>query len=577
MPNITIVSADFKRTMEEIESAFPGAVLTNSKGEEMSAKTEAAAKAAEKRVLVPTQDPVFISTDSGAVTVYGHEHVSKKDLIILGHCLSLPEFSKDMAPAASSHNVKSVVFRTDNRPKSTAGEPILANCAFDCGAITINLLRTVSVAIEDAMENNEVSIVASYHRNMIINYLHEIHHLSTLDDVPSDPELKAEVEEDANAWAMDCLIYLAKNTDLEPSHHAESSFLSGQLMELLAENDDEWAIEQRRMLDNHIMYLLPATDTEKELAFYNFKGYIQVLSGDIEGKDWCKDTILGAGAVNPYEEAVKAISTPIPVVHTPVSAMPTTSQVVLDEHMDDMADYTEDYYGGPAVDPNALGFAATNTMFPIAGMAQAMMGMQAAPQEVIVPVPANPMSAAPNPAPTPQKPAAKPYPHTGFTDEQTAEIVFNVFNKCYTHIFTHCGRLLNSDKGFSNPQAVSQIPLPLTEAEMRVVVKMDCVDGAKRWCPNMPTSAGKLLGGQMLEKGLPYYKLYINMNGQEIVRLLLPQNPNTRDHSGQYKKTAMAARNGSCIMYVFEGNDALVAAGGQKLKWKNVDGTWTKC
>jgi hypothetical protein len=563
----------------------------------MNAKTEAAAQAAGKREMIPQQDPVFLSTDSGAVAVYGHEHVSKKDLIILDYCLNLPEFSKDMAPAASTHNVKSVVFRTDNRPKDNEGKPILANCAFDCGAITVNLLRTVAAAIEDAMENNEVSIVASYHRNMIINYLHEIHHLSTLDEVPKDPELRAEVEEDANAWAMDCLIYLAKNKDLEPAHHAESAFLSGQLMELLAENDDEWVIEQRQMLDNHIMYRLPATETDKELAFYNFKGYIQVLSGDIEGKDWCKDTILGAGAVNPYEEAVKAISTPIPVVHTPVSAMPTTSQVVLDEHMDmEYMDMDDPGFDGTAMDPNMMGFGqATNTMFPIAGMAQAIQAAATPVQPPLqhgyfsqnidpltmptppAPVPVHPMSAAPNPAPTPQKPAAIPYPPTGFTDEQTAEIVFNVFNKCYTHIFTHCGRLLNSDKGFSNSLAVSQIPLPLTEAEMRVVVKMDCVDGAERWCPNMPTSAGKLLGGQMKDKGLPYYKLYINMNGQEIVRLLLPQNPNTRDRQGQYKKTAMAARNGSCIMYVFEGNDAVVAAGGQKLKWKNVDGTWTKC
>ncbi len=561
-----------------------------------------AAETAAAPVLTPAvvSDPVFVQTDSGAVAVYGHEHVSKKDLIILNHCLTLPEFSKEMGVGFSNHNVKSVIFRTDNRPKNKEGKPILANCAFDAGAICVNLLQTVTAGIEDAMKHGEVSIFASYHRNMILSFLHEIHHLATLEDVPTDPDLVDMAEDDAEIWSMDSLIELAKTKDIEPAHHAESSFLSNQLMELLKENTDEWAIEQRRMLDNHIMYLLPETETKKEVPFHSFKGYVQLLAGDVDDPAWKKETILGAGAVNPYDAAIRAISDPIPEVKTPTSAMPNTSPVVLAEHME----IEDPGYEGMAIDPNMMGFgfgAPVNNMFPMGEMPAIPMsvaGLNANPTPAFNDFPVANM----NPAPTPTAPMTAPgqvpvFPVTGRTNEQIAEIVKGVYMKCYQHIFTHCGRLMNSDHGFSNPKAVYRMALPrtqqeieagmperfrpfgiaLTPEEMAVVVKVECSDINERWCPNMPTSGGVLYGHVMKNTLLPHYKLTINMSGMEVVRLLLPQNPATRDSNGQYKKTAMAARNGSAIMYIMEGNDSVVASGGKKYLFKIVDNQLLAC
>lgn len=524
----------------------------------MSTVVDAMLAKAEAPAPIIVSDPVFINTDFGAVTVYGHEHVSKKDLIILGHCLNMPEFSKEMGGGVSPHNVKSVIFRADNRPKNDQGIPILANCAFDSGAITINLLQTVTAGIEDAMQNPQVSIVASYHRNMIINFLHEIHHLSTLDDVPKDPQARAEVEEDAQVWAMDCLIYLAKSKDVEPAHHAESSFLANQLMELLAENTDVWAVAQRHLLDNHIMYLLAATDEKKEMAFYNFKGYVQILSGDVTSPDWNQETILGAGALNPFETAIRAIGDVIPAVHTPTSAMANTSEFITSEYleMDDMREAIayQDFmpaYGG----------------FPVAEPA---IPMNAAPSVVTTPA----YSGFPVSQPRPTSQATSGY---GMTNEQIAEIVMGVYTKCYNHIFMHCERLLNSDTGFNNPKAVYLTGVPLTPGEQAIVVRMDCLDTNERWCEGMSTSGGMLFGNLMKNTKLPHYELYINMGGQIISRLLLPQNPATKDKAGQYKQTALAARSGSCIMYVFESDDAILAAGGQKLKWKCINNVWEKC
>jgi hypothetical protein len=552
--------------------------------------TAAVAPVAPVSAPIVVSDPVFVNTESGAVAVYGHEFVSKKDLVILAHCLTLPEFSKGMGAGFSPHNVKSVVFRTDNRPKDDKGGPVLANAAFDAGAITVNLLQTVTSGIEDAMKNNQVSIFASYHRNMIMNFLHEIHHLSTLDEVPKDEELKEMAEEDAQLWAMDCLIYLAKTVDIEPAHHAESSFLAGQLMELLAENTDPWAIAQRNMLDNHIMYLLAATDEKKEMAFYNFKGYAQILSGDVTSPDWNKETILGAGALNPFEAAIRAISEVIPAMHTPTSAMINSSAAYNDMQTESEIAMEEDQGGWHSAEMG-MDMEPTNTMFPVG----------------VVPV--SHMSAPPQPNPTatfngfPVGQPTAPQHHTqpvassaGLTNEQIAVIVKGVYDKCYQHIFQHCGRLLNSDTGFSIPKAVYrlEVPLnpedktsnatkfipfgiPLTPVEQAVVVGMNCMDVNEHFCSKMLTSGGILFGNTMKNTNLPHYKLYINMGGQIIQRLLLPQNPATRDRAGQYKQTAMAARTGSAIMYVFEGDDAIVAAGGKKLTWKNTNGQWEKC
>ena len=544
----------------------------------MSTAAVVSAKAAPAVI----SDPVFINTEFGAVAVFGHHLVSKKDLVILSHCLNLPDFT---GKNGSNHNVRTVVFRDDNRPKDDKGGPVMANCALDTGSIAINMLQTVTESIEDAMKNEQVSIFASYHRNLILDYLHEMHHLSTLDDVPKDPAERAEVEEDANSWAMEMLIYLAKHNDIEPAHHAESSFLANQLMELLAENTDAWAVDQRHKLDNHIMYLLAATDEKKEMAFYNFKGYVQILSGDVTSPEWNKETILGAGAVNPFEEAIRMVSEVIPAMPTPTSAIANNSPAVNADYIVDMEEEHDVWYSADTMGPS-------NDMFPLGEVPaiHTSAPSQPVPTPIYSGFPVGTQMAAPQPA-LPQTVAL-----TGLTNEQTAAIVMKVYDKCYQHIFQHCGRLLNSDVGFSTPKAVYRLEIPsdpekedsnaskfipfgvpLTQEEQSVMVAMDCLDVNDRYCPKMTTHGGKLFGNTMKNTNLPHYKLYISMGGQLIQRLLLPQNPTTKDRAGQYKPTAMAARSGAAIMYVFEADDAIVAAGGKKLLWKNTNGQWEKC
>lgn len=543
----------------------------------MSESVQAAQEVAQEAEVVVVSDPVFINTDAGAVAVFGHELVSKKDLVILAQCLTLEELSLKNG----GHGVKSVVFRDDNFPKSNDSKPILASCSFDVDGISINLLHTFTKCVEVMLDNEpDSSIHAIWHRNMILNYLHEIHHLNYLNGDPMSDEEVETAEELAKEWSKCNLIELAQNVDIEPSHHAESSFFAGQLMELLAENTEDWAVAQRDMLENHSMFHIDENKDHGSLTL-NFKGYMHLWSGDeVDDKKWNKETILGAGEESPLAASVRAanteadipVETVAPVQETPVVGGLPTSEY--DEMSVDPNTMVTEGFGGnagemaepaPVAQPSsaqpmfqpaqpAAPAAPTNNAFPIGG--------QPAPT-----APAQPEHATA----TQTTPEVQTLPQTGLTNEQTAEIVMGVYAKCYNHIFTNCQRLLNSDVGFQNPDAVITTPVVLTDSEVAVVPKADAFNAAGTWQSGGDIVNCELRGFIMKNTKLPAYKLFINMNGHQLIRLLLPQNPATNS------RPALQARGGSCLMWVMEGDDAITQAGGKKFLFKYLDGQVSPC
>jgi hypothetical protein len=560
--------------------------------------SDSAATEVQTSAPVIAHDPVFINTVHGAVAVYGHEMIAKKDLVILASCLTMEEFGID----EGDHGVRVVVFRDDNRPIDENG-PLMAACVPDAGAIVMNLIEIFTKATEEALDDPETAIRACYHRNLILNYLHEIHHMEMLHKtgMPTDDERKDELEEMAEEWALSKLFEMAKSIDIEPAHHAESSFLSSNLMTLLVENDDSWAIDQRYMLENNIMYHLAEKDTTPELTFMSFKGVCHLMSGDApEDKAWTTDTIVGALPESELANIIKGVDTDaqvevklVPATATPNAATESpfveddaVSTVVEDAEAVQIPDpgvetvladpNTQDFggFGGqeafedPAVvaSPAMTALAAANPTLPTAPAATG-------PTNTMFPVAGAPAAVAPPVAPvaavaTQTTPVQATLPQTGLTPEQTRDIVFSAFNKIYSHIFTNCGRLLNSDMAFSNHDAVMTMPIQLDANEQAVITKMDCLDENGRWCPAMATTNG--LRGYLSKGKLPFYKLYINNGGFESIRLLMPQNPAKRGGDGQYSKPALQARGGSCIMYVKD-----VQA--DKFAFKCIDGAWQAC
>ena len=545
------------------------------------------AQQAQQQAVAPVvvHDPVFINTAWGAVTVYGHQHVSKKDLVILGHCLTMQEFSIENG----DHGVRMVMFRDDNRPfemrkkKDEKGKktvmvkaPLMASCVPDAQAIVINLEHTFLTSAEGASAENEwSSIRACFHRNLILNYLHEIHHMERLHKVGmaelSDEERK-DLEDQAQEWSLTSLYELAKTVDIEPAHHAESSYLSSALMALLAEEKDEWSKRQRHMLENNIMYDFPAEkDKHEGLTLMSFKGVCLLMSGDDHNSpEWKKDTVksIPVSSSEVKENIDKVMAPHEPVVSTIAGAF--SEQAVADaEAMDipdpNMMDYGED-------DGNYVLWQPTYSA-PMATSAPITPDTSMAAEYPIAGQP----TVAPARTTTPAPAQVIVYPPTGLTLEQTRDVVFGVYNKIFDNIFKYCGRLVNSDLGFDNPEAVYTHPIELTELEKAVVVRCDCLDVNGRWCPIMPTTL-QLRGFVMKNTRLPAYKIYINKCGYEDIRLLLPQNPATRDSSGNYKKTALMARSGDyCIMYVTEGKNKENYTDPTIFYYKRINKVWEAC
>jgi len=505
------------------------------------------------------QDPIFINTPSATVCVYGHDLLSKRYLELLAECLTLEEF--DVTKGERDHGVRVVIFRDDNRPKED-GRPLMANCCPDAGAISINLLQTFTTAMEEALDTPEFSIVALFHRCMMLNFLHEIVHMERLSNVgvPDDPEKREEEEKLASEWAYDKLVELAKTIDVEAPHPSESPFLAAQLLEMLPDDGSDKIVKQQRfMVENGITYMLPEDGDDPELKFHTFKEVIRVMTGwNEEDTSWDAETILPAGQEAPIASTIRELQ------HSVVPA--DIDDAAIEAAVGNALEIPE-----IDADPNLGNFGAVFTP----AEPNPNTPMFTAPTN-----PAAPAVAAPTVAPqaavaTQVTPQVANLPNNGLSQEQVVAIMQEVYMKLYLHIMNNCERLMDSAIGFQKPENVHLQAVPLNDQEKSVVFKMDCLDENGRWCPGASTANG-VRGQIMKQTRLPAYKIYFNLGGREYCRLLLPQNPDKRHSNGELKETALQARAGSAMMYIMEGNDAVKQAGGKLFHGKIIDGVYTK-
>jgi len=544
---------------------------------EVAATEAVETETTETQIEVVRHDPIHVNTDWGAVAVFGHEQVSKQELLLLAHCLN------DTDLGGLDHGVRSVILITDGYPMKD-GAQALATCDVDAGAVMVNLMETFSKSMEACINDDTFSVLATWHHNMALNFLHEIHHLSLLanDDVmrkgcaDGDETIIGTAEELAVEWSELQLYALAKVADIEPSHIAESPFLATQVMEMLKDDDSDFAKQQRHMLENHIMFFKAGDEDTHELTLHTFKDVCHRMSGDaLDDPAWLAGPTVAAPAEPTMMEQAVAAAAGQPVAELPQTStediVPVPEVLGDDPEMDtSFADYCDEPPFDPGVEANGQ-FTPAPAMAPATAPIVQPAAAPMSPAANMAPAgTAAPMAAAP-PAQTPV------HPPTGLTPEQTKAVVLGVYEKCVNHIFTMCGRPhaypdydANPGDGgaICNANNVSRMGIPLTDVEKAVVVKMDCADANGKWCPNCPTSGGELRGWVTKNAKIPMYKLYINVDGFEVLRTIIPQNPNKG-------KNAAQAQAGNRIVYVFDGADKAPGANGDlKLKFEN--GTWTE-
>lgn len=486
------------------------------------------------------------------------------------------------------HSVQSVVFSL------VAPKGILANSAEDSGAVTVNLMHCFCQSYDKVTEDSEmecIAINALFWHNVYVSYIHEALHLA-------DPELS---EEDVSAAAKSMVFEIVRDYALEP---ASCEFLRGQMAELVAgAKEGDFFDTQKKMFDGGVFYWFKGTAEILELKLTTFRSYMHWASGHVD--DDIRWTALPKLMVTDITTTVTPKTEPAPIMAQMGARMaaqefmivdvvnpqpevapifiPPNNTVVDDQsvYTDNYADFTDDggdYFGDSEMMTGegqftGGGFEDDDYSEPIGGMmafAQANMPApmaQPATPSTAFPAFIQPQAVVTNMV-TEQHSAVKvSLPKTGLTPEQTSEIARGVYSKCFSFVFGACGQLTNSDQAFSNPDGVSVEPIPLTDIEKQVVVAMNCfIDG--RWV-KIPTTNG-LIGFVGKVKNLPTYKLFINVDGVEICRLVLPQNPAKKDGNGQYTKTAIMTRGGAKIVYILEGDDNAKAAGAKNYICKAV-------
>ena len=577
-----------------------------------------AAKSRAKAVVV-AEEPQLIPTKWARVAFYGCRNISKRMLEILGMCLG-SQFWED-----GDHGVRAV-FLGDFGLKHTAESwP-------EVKAVAIDLEQLFEKAI-DRCRTTQVnsSIFSWYTLNMILAMFHEAHHTS---QIAAGERLRKDEEKKAEKFAHETLFEMAKTFKVEPDEWTQEPFFHDAALggDLLTDTGGEYASfleRQLDMLDNRLFFHMPRTEEVEAVKCHSFKEYLCFMeTGKVHDESWLGTPIpvapvaVAAADVSPDMPATQAVRTmgeQAGNIAPPVETTPAENVIALGPPLTPQQQYehlekidpspetvlanavmtaTNGLEGQAAIDAAKVAYETTQ-----GGYNEYLEDMEAGEEyagddafidtRVDTVAPSTPAAGAPgtpfimngqpvgvNVPPTPLAPAPEVmvYPPTSMDDQTLIAVIQGIYAKCYEHIFSYCGQ---HQTGFTHPSKVYELQLELTEQEAEAVVKMDCLDANGRWCPGLPTKVqsntgtitARLLGAETKNTKLPYYKLYLNGNGKEICRMLLPQNP-LKQTNGQFSKPALAAQSGSRIMYVFEGNDAIVKAGGRKVVGKFVDGRW---
>lgn len=447
-----------------------------------------------------------------------------------------------------------------------------------------------------------------------------------------------EVEKEANTTAIELMRGFVQTFECEPPAWGEEPYFAKQALGLYtgdpADDEGESALKSTAIirLDDRIFVYAEVEGEPKPIQ--DFRGYMALNSDNPEDAVWSQDLIqtvptdlpvVNTFAANvaettmPAEEAVVTVA-PHPTVLAAIeqeygSPTPIADEVaasIIAAGATPPAAVIEHLESGPegVIDDGSMGMAGLMMGSapgfggdmqelmdtPIPTIPAANGGVQSVPFTQPTDVPATVAVVPDGPTPSQQSfmPATAPaggaaasqmqpvqevYPNHNMTAEEIQQIWYGVASRVYGMMFDGAckfqpgGQPHEMVQGFGYADAVATIPITLTERERMVVVKCECTNAMGQREAKL-TSDGELRGWATPKAKLPMYKVWLNCNGVEVCRTLMPQNANTM-YSGALTKTAMMARQGHKILYIREGNDAIKKASPDtSLKAKCVDGQW---
>ena len=475
----------------------------------------------EPRVIVP-EIPVWIADKYAAIAVHGSTLISKRTMNIIGACFQMPEMDE------FDHNCRSILIRDDGEPGR-----MMAIAAYACKNMTLNLERIFEVSVEEILKNPEYSILFGWHRNVLLSTLHEINHLFLCHSAGEvDEHVEEARDNDADEWAWEKLVWMAKTMDIEPANPLEEPYFCKMTADWIETLKEPLKSRQLHMLENKVMLML-GEDMETAKFVNSFKQVIHSMTDDaIDDPEWKKGP--GASMAEYVRDMTPVISTSNVVGGFPGEATtPIVPAETLAAQAGGFGVAQPQYATAPASFAPAQAPVPAHTPFtpavaPTAQFTPANGGM--APVQPTQPVPTTLIN-------------------HNLPPETIRDTVKAVIYKAYENIFRNCGWTTHSMTPFSNSEHVC-MPIPLTDLEKQVVFAVDCSDEHGRACVAAPTTDG-LRGSMTTKIKLPMYYLYINDNGTLLKRKVIPQNPATGS------KIAQAAFDGHAIVIVMEGDRAI--------------------
>jgi hypothetical protein len=508
--------------------------------------------------------PMLLDGRDATVAVIGSDLISREVLLVVGEIVDHQSWEKDPG-------IRSIVFRDDGFPvrQSDPAELLLGVADPDAKAIVINLQRCFEEAVRVTKETVEASVYSAYLFNVWATVAHEAYHLHLRATPDERTELLGQSEaerklEDSNAdrFALELIYGIAEEVRIEPGEWVNEPYFAKAIdaeFASTAAEDEHWVKAQKHLLDDRLFFL--GSDTENPLPIHTMKHYVmyhnepksKTPDADFLAKwdrtdepicDRIIDLTLRAEEINPKPVNTNTNTEPIDVAFAVVNS---------DEpEFDDDTFEDAEYSGFPEVTPatgstgipEASGFGGTG--------AATAMASQPAPQY------------QPTPPVAPQVQPEATLPVTSMSNQQLTQVISGLYVKLHNHIFAYCGFRQGGE--FMAGDKIMEIPVQLTPQEREVVIGYNCKDMQGRWCPGCSTSDGLLRGyTRSRQPKLPMFEVFLNFNGVQVQRRIMPQNPTTNS------RTAEAARNGSRITWIMEADNTKINGPKDLYKGRVVD------
>jgi len=175
-------------------------------------------------------------------------------------------------------------------------------------------------------------------------------------------------------------------------------------------------------------------------------------------------------------------------------------------------------------------------------------------------------------------------PPTGLDAQTMQNIMMQVWGRMYECLFTKCGFQLplspeilanpNADKSAFDANAKFSVLDGISVADIpgadKLIIACTALDPTTMTTKKEAITNGQVKGFVSKNAGLPMFTVYLNVNGNELKRLFVPQNP-WKQNSRGYSAPALQAQQGHKIAYIMDGADNVA----NKFRGKIVNGVFS--